>query len=84
MRKMMKYTYSDIPTPSYVVDKRLLEDNLRILAYVQKEAGCKILGALKGFSMYHFFPLIGKYLAGITSSSLHEARLGYEEMGKEV
>lgn len=80
----MKYSYSDIPTPSYVVDKRLLEDNLRILSYVQKEAGCKILGALKGFSMYHFFPLMGEYLAGITSSSFNEARLGFEEMGKEV
>ena len=80
----MRYSYADVPTPVYIVDKRLLEDNLRILAYVQKEAGCKILGALKGFSMYHFFPLMGEYLAGITSSSLHEAKLGYEEMGREV
>lgn len=80
----MKYSYSDVPTPAYIVDKRLLEDNLRILAYVQKKAGCKILGALKGFSMYHFFPLMGEYLAGITSSSFNEARLGFEEMGKEV
>jgi len=81
---MKKYSYSDVPTPAYIVDRRLLEDNLKILSYVQKEADCKILGALKGFSMYHFFPLMGEYLSGITSSSLHEARLGYEEMGKEV
>ena len=80
----MKYSYADVPTPVYIVDRRLLEDNLKILGYVQKEAGCKILGALKGFSMYHFFPLMGEYLAGITSSSLHEAQLGREEMGKEV
>ena len=80
----MKYSYKDVPTPTYIVDKRLLEDNLKILNYVQSEADCKILGALKGFSMYHFFPLMGEYLSGITSSSLHEARLGYEEMGKEV
>ncbi|MDX1357558.1 MAG: carboxynorspermidine decarboxylase [Clostridia bacterium] len=80
----MKYSYADVPTPVYIVDRRLLEDNLKILGYVQKEASCKILGALKGFSMYHFFPLMGEYLAGITSSSLHEARLGKEEMGKEV
>jgi len=80
----MKYSYKDVPTPVYIVDKRLLEDNLKILSYVQSEADCKTLGALKGFSMYHFFPLMGEYLSGITSSSLHEARLGYEEMGKEV
>ncbi len=71
-------------TPAYVVDKRLLENNLQILNRVQKEADCKILAALKGFSMYSFFPLMGRYLSGITSSSLHEARLGFEEMGKEV
>lgn len=80
----MKYSYKNVPTPTYIVDRRLLEDNLKILNYVQSEAECKILGALKGFSMYHFFPLMGEYLTGITSSSLHEARLGYEEMGKEV
>jgi carboxynorspermidine decarboxylase len=34
--------------------------------------------------MYSTFPLIGKYLKGITASSLFEARLGFEEMGKEV
>ncbi len=34
--------------------------------------------------MYSVFPLVGNYLAGITSSSLFEARLGFEEMGKEV
>lgn len=71
-------------TPAYLVDQRLLEKNLRILKKVQDEAGCKILAALKGFSMYSFFPIMGEYLAGITSSSLHEARLGFEEMGKEV
>ena len=81
---MKRYSYKDVPTPAYIVDRRLLEDNLRILAYVQEKADCKILGALKGFSMFHFFPLMGEYLSGITSSSLHEARLGYEEMGKEV
>jgi carboxynorspermidine decarboxylase len=62
----------------------LFEKNLQLLQYVQKEAECKILAALKGFSMYHMFPLMGNYLAGITSSSLNEARLGFEEMGKEV
>jgi carboxynorspermidine decarboxylase len=67
-----------------VVDERLIQKNLEILDYVQKASGCKILLALKGFSMYSMFPLIGRYLAGVTASSLCEARLGYEEMGKEV
>lgn len=73
-----------LPTPCYIVDERLLIKNLEILDSVQKRTGCKILLAQKGFSMHSVYPLIGKYLAGVTSSSLFEARLGYEKMGKEV
>ena len=80
----MKYDFSQIKTPCYVVDKALLQRNLDILDDVQKRAGCEILLALKGFSMYSTFEQIGKYLAGITASSLHEARLGFDEMGRQV
>ena len=73
-----------MPSPCYLVDERLLEKNLKILDCVQKESGAKIILATKAFSMFSTFPLIGKYLNGVTSSSLFEARLGYEEMGKEV
>ncbi len=73
----------EVPTPSYVIDEGKLIDNLKILKRVQKEAGCKILLAQKAFSMYSEYPLIGQYLAGTTASGLYEAKLGYEEMGKE-
>ncbi|MBE6070623.1 MAG: carboxynorspermidine decarboxylase [Clostridium butyricum] len=73
-----------LPSPCYLVDERLIEKNLKILDYVQKKTGAKIILATKAFSMFSTFPLIGKYLKGVTSSSLFEARLGYEEMGKEV
>jgi len=81
---MNRIDYQSLPSPCYVVDERLLRRNLEILASVQERTGCKILLALKGFSMYAVFPLVGQYLHGVTSSSLFEARLGYEEMGKEV
>ncbi len=80
----MNLNMSEAPTPSYVVDERLLVRNLEILQDVQERAGCKILLAQKGFSMYAVYPLIGRYLCGTTASSLHEARLGKEEMGGEV
>jgi carboxynorspermidine decarboxylase len=80
----MKLDIYALPSPCYVVDEDLLEKNLEILDSVQRRTGCSILLALKGFSMYSVFPLIGRYLEGITASSLFEARLGYEEMGKEV
>lgn len=80
----MKLDFNQLPTPCYIVDERLLIKNLEILNSVQERTGCSILLAQKGFSMYSVYPLIGKYLKGVTSSSLFEARLGYEEMGKEV
>jgi len=73
-----------LPSPCYIVDERLLKKNLEVLDYVQKESGANIILATKAFSMFSTFPLIGKYLKGVTSSSLFEARLGYEEMGKQV
>lgn len=75
--------FEDIPTPSFVVDESLLEKNLQILKSVMDRTGCKILLAQKAFSMYEMYPLIGQYLCGTAGSGLYEAKLGYEEMGKE-
>lgn len=72
--------YPTIPSPAFVLEENLLLNNLRLLERVQKEAGIEIICALKGFSFYHEFPLVRKYLAGATASSLHEARLIVEEM----
>ncbi|MFL0506697.1 carboxynorspermidine decarboxylase [Ureibacillus sp. 179-F W5.1 NHS] len=81
---MKTIDWNTAPSPSYVVDERLLLRNLEILKSVQDRTGCDILLALKGFSMFSTFPMVRQYLKGITSSSLFEARLGYEEFGKEV
>lgn len=80
----MELDFNALPTPCYVVDERLLKRNLEILDSVQKKTSCHILLALKGFSMFRTFPLVGEYLKGITSSSLFEAQLGREYMNKEV
>ena len=80
----MDIDISTLPTPSYLVDQRLLIKNLELLASVKERTGCKIRLAQKAFSMFSVYPLIAKYLDGVTSSGVMEARLGYEEMGKEV
>lgn len=80
----MDIDISTLPTPSYLVDQRLLIKNLELLASVKERTGCKILLAQKAFSMFSVYPLIAKCLDGVTSSGVMEARLGYEEMGKEV
>nr|WP_321268677.1 carboxynorspermidine decarboxylase [uncultured Sulfurimonas sp.] len=74
----------NIQTPCYICEEELLENNLKLLDFVQKESGAKVILALKGFAMWSTFPLIKKYLQGCTSSGLHEAKLAYEEFGGEV
>jgi carboxynorspermidine decarboxylase len=75
---------SNLETPCFVTDLGALEANLRILADVQHRAECTILLALKGFAQWSTFPLVRKYLAGATASSIAEARLAREELGGEV
>jgi carboxynorspermidine decarboxylase len=75
---------SSIPSPCYVCDETALETNLQLMQYVQKESGVEIILALKGFSMWSTFELVGQYLQGSTASAVWEARLGKEEIGKQV
>jgi len=81
---MMNFNINSVPTPSYVIEEQLLRKNCEILKSVMERTGCEILLAQKAFSMYSTYPLIGSYLSGTTASSLFEAKLGHQEMGKEV
>jgi carboxynorspermidine decarboxylase len=78
------FDLTTVPTPCYVLDESSLARNLKVLDTVQERTGCKIIMALKGFAMFGVFPLLRDHLWGVAASSLHEARLGREEFGKEV
>lgn len=78
------FDVSTLQTPCYVIDEAKLEKNCLILADVQKRSGAKILLAQKAYSIFHTYPLLSSFLSGTTASGLFEARLGYEEFGKEV
>jgi carboxynorspermidine decarboxylase len=73
-----------VPTPSYVLEESKLRHNLAILDRVQRESGAKIILALKGFAFWSAFPWIRETLQGATASSLHEARLAFEEFRRET
>lgn len=80
----MDIDISKISTPAYLVDERLIKKNMEVMKKVSDQTGCKILLAQKAFSMYALYPLMSKYLAGTTASSLFEAKLGKEEFGGET
>ena len=73
-----------LKTPYYLIDEKKLLRNLKIIREVRETSGAKSLLALKCFSTWCVFDLMRKYMDGTTSSSLFEARLGYEKFGKEV
>lgn len=76
----MAIDYQQIPSPAYVIDEARLRQNLELIAQVQADAGVDIILAFKGFACWPMFPLVRKYVKGATASSLHEARLCFEEM----
>lgn len=73
--------YGRFPSPCYILDEARLRRNLALIDRVQREAGVEIILAFKGFAMWKAFPIVREYLPGATASSLHEARLCFEEMG---
>ncbi len=75
---------SQLPTPYYLIDEVALKKNLEIIQFIREQSGAKSVLALKCFSTWSVFDLMRQYMDGTTSSSLFEARLGYEKFGKEV
>jgi carboxynorspermidine decarboxylase len=77
----MAINFDGIPSPCFVLDESLLRANLELIDGVQKAAGCDIILALKGFSMFSVFPIVKEYLRGATASSLNEIKLINDFLG---
>ena len=72
---------SQIPSPCYVLDEALLRRNLQLIKSVKERAGVDIILAFKAFALWEAFPIVREYIPTSTASSIHEARLAYEELG---
>lgn len=77
----MGINIQQIPSPCYVLDEQLLRNNLKLIKSVKNRAGVDIIMAFKAFSLWSAFPIVREYIPFSTASSIHEARLAYEEMG---
>lgn len=76
--------FKKIPSPCYVLDERLLLNNLAVIDKVRHEAGVEVIVALKACAMWSIFPTLREHSDGATSSSLAEARLVLEEYGSKA
>ena len=77
----MTIDFTKIPTPCYVIDERLLRNNLSLIKQVKESVKIDILVAFKAFANWGIFPIFKEYEFGASVSSLNEARLAYEELG---
>ena len=73
--------YNKIPSPCYVIEEERLRKNLSLIKHVAEASGTEIILAFKGFAMWSVFPVVREYVSGAAASSIHEARLCFEEMG---
>ena len=73
--------YQSVPSPCYVIEEERLRRNLNTIKHVAEASGAEIILAFKGFAMWSVFPIVREYISGAAASSVHEARLCYEEMG---
>lgn len=70
-----------IPSPCYVMEEKLLRNNLALIKRVKEEAGVNIILAFKAFALWKSFPIVREYIPHSTASSKFEAQLAFEEMG---
>lgn len=76
--------FNKIPSPCYVMEEKLLRNNLSLIKNVKDRAGVNIILAFKAFAMWKAFPIIREYIPFSTASSRFEARLAFEEMGSRA
>ena len=74
----------ELPSPTFLVDLAQVRANCEILAEIREQAGCRIVHALKAFSLPQAFPTMRPHLDGCCASGPWEARLAHEEFGGAV
>ena len=51
-----------IPSPCYVMEEKLLRNNLALIRSVKERAGVNIILAFKAFAIWKSFPIIREYI----------------------
>ena len=84
MNEFLKYDYSRVPSPCYVVEEELLRRNLSLIRSVAERADVDIILAFKAFALWRTFPIFREYIEHSTASSLAEARMAFEKFGSKA
>ena len=72
--------WSDIDTPAFVYDTRVVRQLLTYTDGLRQVSGCKVLFSLKPFAYVDALALMAPHLDGFAASSLFEARLASQTL----
>ncbi len=75
---------SQLRTPYYLVEEKLLRRNLELIRSVSQRSGAEIILAFKAFALWKTFPIFREYIRATTASSPDEARLALEKFGSKA
>mgnify|MGYP001167152557 CR=1 FL=1 len=66
--------FNVILSPCYVMEEKLLRNNLALIKSVKDRAGVNIILAFKAFALWKSFPIVREYIPYSTASSKFEAQ----------
>ena len=58
-----------IPSPCYVMEEKLLRNNLSLIKSVKERAGVNIILAFKAFALWKSFPVFREYISHTTTAN---------------
>jgi carboxynorspermidine decarboxylase len=74
----LEHLRTRVETPAFVYDETAIARKLRVAASIRKEAGCRVLYALKSLAVVDALRLMAPALDGFAASSLFEATLAHD------
>lgn len=72
-----------VDTPAFIIDEATLHANLTTLTQLRKASGCKVLYAMKALPCSAVLEIAKPFIDGFCVSSLFEAQLARDILGKE-
>ena len=81
-RLLPLYIGGNVNTPAFVYDEAAITARLELLADARRHSGCRMLYSLKASSFSPLLQRINQFVDGFSVSSLFEARLAHEILGR--
>ena len=72
-----------IDTPAFIINEATLKTNLNTLEQLRKQSGCRVLYAMKALPCSRVLEIAKPFVDGFSVSSLFEAQLARDVLGKE-